>query len=102
MACVFDLIDNPDSEDAAGPTGRDALHVLVIFSKAEARLFTFEQIRLLKPYIESIQTSEDGAMSRAVVIIYRRVLPQLFTAHAPFLADIRKDLLPAVGKASEF
>ena len=100
VASMFDLVDSPDFDDPSLPSGRDALQVLVFFSKAEAKLFTFEQVRLLKPYIESIQTSEDGAMSRAVVVIYRRVLPQLSKAHAPFLADIRKDLLPAVGKAT--
>ncbi|KAH8889649.1 hypothetical protein GQ53DRAFT_747861 [Thozetella sp. PMI_491] len=99
VATMFDFVDTPDSDDPSAPSGRDALQVLVIFSKADARLFTFEQIRLLKPYIETIQTSEDGLMSRAVTMIYRRVLPQLSSAHAQFLMDIRKDMMPAVSKA---
>ncbi|KAK4193889.1 protein rad9 [Podospora australis] len=100
VASMFDLVDNPESDDSSGPSGRDVLQVLMIFAKAEASLFTFEQLRLLKPHITSIVSSEDLAVSRAVVVIYRRVLPQLSSAHAPFLADVRKELMPAVSKVT--
>ncbi|KAK3323960.1 hypothetical protein B0T19DRAFT_373007 [Cercophora scortea] len=100
VASMFDLVDNPDSDDPSVPSGRDALQVLMIFAKAEASLFTFEQLRLLKPHITSIGSSEDLAVSRAVVVIYRRVLPQLSSAHAPFLADVRKELVPAITKVT--
>ncbi|KAK3318403.1 sister chromatid cohesion C-terminus-domain-containing protein [Apodospora peruviana] len=96
VASMFDLVDNPDSGDSSVPSGRDALPVLMIFAKAEPILFTFEQLRLLKPYITSIQSSEDLAVSRAVVVIYRTVLPQLSSAHAQFLTEVRKELMPAV------
>jgi len=98
VGSMFDLIDNIDSNDASAPSGRDVLQVLMIFAKAEASLFTFEQLRLLRPYIASIGTSEDLTVSRAVVVIYRRVLPQLSSAHAQFLTDVRKELLPVVAK----
>ncbi|KAK4043361.1 sister chromatid cohesion C-terminus-domain-containing protein [Parachaetomium inaequale] len=98
VASMFDLVDNGDSNDPSTPSGRDVLQVLMIFAKAEASLFTFEQLRLLKPHITSIGSSDDLAVSRAVVVIYRRVLPQLSSAHAEFLADVRKELLPAVSK----
>lgn len=100
VASMFDLVDNGDSNDPSTPSGRDVLQVLVIFAKAEASLFTFEQLRLLKPHITSISSSEDLAVSRAVVVIYRRVLPQLSSAHAQFLADVRKELLPVVSKVT--
>lgn len=100
VASMFDLVDNGDSNDPSTPSGRDVLQVLMIFSKAEAALFTFEQLRLLKPHITSISSSEDLAVSRAVVVIYRRVLPQLSSAHAQFLADVRKELLPVVSKVT--
>ncbi|KAL2015428.1 hypothetical protein VTK56DRAFT_5506 [Thermocarpiscus australiensis] len=100
VASLFDLVDNADSSDPSAPSGRDALQVLMIFAKAEASLFTFEQLRLLKPHITSIGSSEDLMVSRAVVVIYRRVLPQLSSAHAQFLADVRKELLPAVSKVT--
>ncbi|KAL2128391.1 hypothetical protein VTI74DRAFT_9247 [Chaetomium olivicolor] len=100
VASMFDLVDNADSSDSSAPSGRDVLQVLMIFAKAEASLFTFEQLRLLKPHITSISSSEDLAVSRAVVVIYRRVLPHLSSAHAQFLADVRKELLPVVSKVT--
>ncbi|KAL2261861.1 hypothetical protein VTK26DRAFT_3153 [Humicola hyalothermophila] len=100
VASMFDLVDNADSSDPSAPSGRDVLQVLMIFAKAESSLFTFEQLRLLKPHITSIGSSEDLAVSRAVVVIYRRVLPQLSSAHAQFLADVRKELLPVVSKVT--
>ena len=100
VASMFDLVDNPDPEDPSAPSGKDALQVLMILAKADARLFTFEQVRLLKPYITTISTSEDLTVSRAVVVIYRRVLPQLSSVHAQFLADVRKELMPAVSKVT--
>ncbi|KAK7747683.1 Sister chromatid cohesion protein 2 [Diatrype stigma] len=98
VASMFDLVDNVESDDPAVPAGKDALQVLMIFAKADPKLFTFEQIRLLKPHIASVSTSEDMAVSRAVVVIYRRVLPQVSSVHTQFLADVRKDLMPAVSK----
>ncbi|KAK4145839.1 protein rad9 [Dichotomopilus funicola] len=100
VASMFDLVDNAESNDPSIPSGRDVLQVLMIFAKAEASLFTFEQLRLLKPHITSIISSDDLAVSRAVVVIYRRVLPQLSSAHAQFLADVRKELLPVVSKVT--
>ncbi|KAL2153159.1 hypothetical protein VTH82DRAFT_4314 [Thermothelomyces myriococcoides] len=100
VASMFDLVDNGDSSDPSAPSGRDVLQVLMIFAKAEASLFTFEQLRLLKPHITSISSSEDLAVSRAVVVIYRRVLPRLSSAHSQFLMDVRKELLPVVSKVT--
>jgi len=100
VGSMFDLVDNPDPEDPSAPSGKDALQVLMILAKADARLFTFEQIRLLKPYITTISTSEDLAVSRAVVVIYRRVLPHLSSVHVQFFSDVRKELMPAVSKVT--
>ena len=98
VASMFDLVDSAESDDPAIPSGKDALQVLMIFAKADPKLFTFEQIRLLKPHVASVSTSEDMAVSRAVVVIYRRVLPEVSSVHTQFLADVRKDLMPAVSK----
>lgn len=100
VSSMFDLVDNPDSNDPTIPSGRKALQVLMIFSKAEPSLFTFEQLRLLMPHIMSIQSNEDLAVSRAVVVIYRRVLPQLSSAHGQFLQEVRKHLQPALSKVT--
>ncbi|KAJ8119650.1 hypothetical protein ONZ43_g3447 [Nemania bipapillata] len=98
VANMFDLVDNPESNDPSAPSGKDALQVLMIFAKADPKLFTFEQIRLLKPHIASVSTSEDLVVSRAVVVIYRRVLPQVSSVHSQFLAEIRAHLMPATAK----
>lgn len=98
VANMFDLVDNPESNDPSVPSGKDALQVLMIFAKADPKLFTFEQIRLLKPHIASVSTSEDLIISRAVVVIYRRVLPQVSSVHSQFLSEIRTHLMPATAK----
>jgi len=99
VASMLDLIHNDDSTDPNVPSSRDVLQVLVIFAKAEAGLFTFEQLCLLKPIIQSVKTSQDYLASRAAVTIYRRVLPRLSSAHAKFLDEVRSSLLPAVSRA---
>ncbi|GAP86875.1 putative AT hook domain-containing protein [Rosellinia necatrix] len=98
VANMFDLVDNPESNDPSEPSGKDALQVLMIFAKADPKLFTFEQIRLLKSHIASVSTSEDLVVSRAVVVIYRRVLPQVSSIHSQFLSEIRTHLMPATAK----
>jgi cohesin loading factor subunit SCC2 len=100
VASMFDLVDNPDTEDPTMPSGRDTLQVLMVFAKADPNLFTFEQIRLLKPHITTLASSEDMAVARAVVVIYRRVLPQLSSIHTEFLIEIRNHLMRAVSKVA--
>ncbi|KAM5348224.1 hypothetical protein ACJ41O_008048 [Fusarium nematophilum] len=100
VAIMFGLIDNLDSDDPTVPSGRDALHVLTIFAKADPKLFNFEQIRLLRPHLASYAGPNELAVFRAVTIIYRRVLPILSTIHTNFLTDVRNTMLRAVGKIS--
>ncbi|OAQ87069.1 sister chromatid cohesion protein Mis4 [Purpureocillium lilacinum] len=100
VGIMFGLIDNPDSEDASVLSGRDALQVLTIFAKADPKLFTLEQIRLLKPQLASFTGRDELAAFRAVTVIYKRVLPQLPTVHSDFLAEVRLQLLKGIGKIS--
>lgn len=103
VAIMCDLIDNPDVDDPSTPSGRDALQLMMIFAKADPRLFTFEQIRLLKPHIASVKdinTADDMAVARAVVVIYQRVLPQLPSVLKPFLEEVRFSLMQSVPKVS--
>ncbi|KAK7734953.1 Sister chromatid cohesion protein 2 [Cytospora paraplurivora] len=93
VANMFELVDNQETE-------KDALQLLMIFAKADARLFTFEQIKQLQPKVSSIASNEDLATSRAVVVIYRRVLPQLSSVYEQFLTDIRNALLPTIAKVT--
>ncbi|KAI0845149.1 putative SCC2 protein [Daldinia vernicosa] len=100
VANLVDLINNPESDDPSIPSSRDAFQVLMIFARADPKLFTFEQIRQLEPHVASVSTSEDLAVSRAVVVIYRRVLPQVSSVHSKFLSDVRKVLMPATSKVT--
>ncbi|KAB5540504.1 hypothetical protein GE09DRAFT_1037811 [Coniochaeta sp. 2T2.1] len=94
---MFSMANNSDSDDSS-VAGSDALQVLMIFAKADPSLFTFEQISLLKPFIESIETADNIPVMRAVIVIYRRVLPQLSKVHRPFLEYVRAKLTPAIRK----
>lgn len=96
---LFDMVDNGDSEDASVPSGKDALQVLMTFAKADPSLFTFEQIRLLKPQIENL-AAQSQAVGRAVIVIYRRVLPRLSKAHTQFLEHIFETLLKTITRNS--
>ncbi|KAM0284709.1 hypothetical protein ACHAQH_001864 [Verticillium albo-atrum] len=98
VASMFELIDNLDSDDPSIPHGRDALQVLQVFAKADPKLFTFEEIRLLKPHLSSYTTIDDRAVFKAVAVIYRQVLPQLTIKHEEFLKDVRAQLQACLGK----
>ncbi|WYZ46224.1 hypothetical protein EsH8_IX_000449 [Colletotrichum jinshuiense] len=98
---MFDLIDNLDSDDPTTPSGRDALQVLQIFAKADPKLFTFEEIRLIKPHLASISGADDLAVFKAVTVIYRQVLPQLSSKYADFLREVREQLQNSVGRLTK-
>ncbi|KAJ2896825.1 hypothetical protein MKZ38_005213 [Zalerion maritima] len=89
---MFNLVPNSASDDPNVPSGPEALQVLVFFAKVAQSLFTFEQIRSLRPYIETIPQLEDPATSVAALHIYRRVVPTLSTVHKQFLGETRKQL----------
>lgn len=97
VANMFDLIDNPDSDDPTVPSGRGALQLLQTLATADAKLFSFEQIKLLEPKVASIG-SANPEVSKAVMTIYRRVLPQLSKVYDQFLTEVRGFLLPAIAK----
>lgn len=92
------IIDNPMSEDTSAPSARDALQVLMIFAKSNAKLFTPEQVQLLQPYVANVGGGDDLAIYRSVVVIFRHVLPHLSKVHNSFLASVRKELIPAVSR----
>jgi len=98
--CVFDVIIDNDQKGASFP--RYAfLDLLTIFAKADARLFTGNHMTMLKPYISHLTQGDDRAMYRAVVAIYRRVLPILPPLQHEFLVGVHTDLFQHVSKLSK-
>ncbi|ROT40761.1 hypothetical protein SODALDRAFT_272827 [Sodiomyces alkalinus F11] len=98
---MFELIDVLDSDDPSVPHGRDALHVLQIFAKADPKLFSFEEIRLLKPHLASFNNPDDLTVFKAVAVIYRQVLPQLSSKHTEFLKEVREQLQKSITKVTK-
>ena len=96
---MFEYINNPPSEDPDVPSGRDALQVLTIFARAEPKLFTFEQIRLLKPQLASadLKNADDMIVFKGAVVILKCVLPQLSTVHSDFVNELKTLLVPRMG-----
>lgn len=98
VAIMFGQIDNVETNESTGYSGRDALQVLTTFAKADPKLFNFEQIRLLRPQLSTLTTAEENAAFQAVTVIYNCVLPQLPLVHNEWLADTRKVLVQSIGK----
>ncbi|KAK4078873.1 hypothetical protein Purlil1_11811 [Purpureocillium lilacinum] len=95
---MFGHIGNPESGDTSIPSGRDTLQVLTIFAKADPKLFTLEQIRLLKSHLARFTGRDEVAAFRAAAVICQRVLPRLPTVPSNFLADVRRQLFTAIPK----
>lgn len=96
VATMFEtIIDNSD-----GRTGeaRDALQLLMIFAKANAKLFTANQIQLLEPYVADLKIEDDLGRFRSIVVIFRHVFPQLSRVHSKFLESVRTTLLKAISR----
>jgi cohesin loading factor subunit SCC2 len=99
VATMFEtIIDNPVVEGDGAPSARDAMQILTIFAKSNPKLFTAEQIQLLQPYVKNLVGSDDLAIFRSVVIIFRHVLPDLPKVHTNFLVAVRQDLQVALLK----
>ncbi|KAG0652985.1 scc2 [Hyphodiscus hymeniophilus] len=99
VATMFEtIIDNATNIGNNTPSARDALQVLTIFAKSNAKLFTPEQVQLLQPYVSNVAGSDDLAIYRSVVVIFRHVLPHLSKAHNSFLASVRKELMPSISR----
>ncbi|RDL30829.1 uncharacterized protein BP5553_10174 [Venustampulla echinocandica] len=99
VATMFEtIIDNSAEQGSDAPSARDALQLLMIFAKSNAKLFTAEQIQLLQPYVSNVGTGDDLAIFRSVVVIFRHVLPHLSRVHNNFLAAVRRELIVTVGR----
>lgn len=96
------IIANSSNNREDAPSARDALRILEIFAKSNAKLFTSDQIKLLHPYITNVDSKTDSmAVYRSVVIIFRHILPHLPAVHTDFLVSVKRDLTKSVSKMSQ-
>ncbi|KAF2855692.1 sister chromatid cohesion protein-like protein Mis4 [Plenodomus tracheiphilus IPT5] len=97
---VTDLLDeiiSPESQFKKDSQAR-IMHALSLFAKAEATLFTTEQIQLLKLYIADATSTEEINLVQPTVIILRHTLPTLPVTQHAFAEDVRTKLLSNITK----
>jgi len=90
------IIDNDVAKGV--PPQSDLLETLTVFAKSDARLFNAAQMTALKPYITNLESEEDLVVYRAVVVIYRCVLPVLPPLQHTFLQDVQNILFSSISK----
>jgi len=79
--------------DSEKTNQQSILQALTVFARANAKLFTADQLMILQPYVDNITTSDDLAMYRWVVMIYRNVFPSVSSFQHTFLQNVQKALL---------
>ncbi|TPX26338.1 Sister chromatid cohesion protein 2 [Coccidioides immitis] len=97
VAAMFDRIIH-DSDKTDKRTLQSLLQSITVFARANAKLFTPDQLETLHPYIGHLSNADDLMLFRSVVVIYRCVLPYLSTSHNTLLKDIQNDLFKSVSK----
>ena len=97
VAVMFDEILD-DGSQPGKPSQAHILRTLTVFAKANAKLFTGDQLELLQPYLENLSTTDDLHVYRSVVIIFRWVLPQLPSLKSNVLFTVQGALLGSLSK----
>ena len=80
---------------------RIILQTLTVFSRANPKLFTQQQLGLLQPYISNLSTADDLNLFRSVVVILRCVMPTLPAIQKDFLRQVQDDLLRNITKLAK-
>ncbi|KAF8463496.1 sister chromatid cohesion C-terminus-domain-containing protein [Kalaharituber pfeilii] len=91
-----DLLDRQSDTDKV--ERQNTLQALAVFARANARLFTPEQLIILQPYTENLATIDDLLVFRSVIVIYRYALPALGTSQTPFLEKVQQSLLRCLSR----
>ncbi|KAI2790334.1 hypothetical protein POX_d05844 [Penicillium oxalicum] len=87
-----------EDADASQAFKQALLQTITVFAKANAKLFSPDQLEALHPYIGNLANADDLFLFRSVVVIYRCVLPYLSSAHNKLLKDVQNDLFKSVAK----
>ena len=97
VATMFEkLVEESDSRGKEHL--RALLQTITVFAQSNAKLFSPDQLGTLHPYIGNLVTADDLFLFRSVVVIYRRVLPYLSSAHNTLLKEVQNDLFKSVAK----
>ena len=97
VATAFEImIDHTQAAD--GLEQRYILQTLTVFSRANARLFTPDQLHNLQPYITNLSSKDDIKPFQSIVIIFRCVLPVLPSVQQALLQNIQQALLRNLSK----
>ncbi|KAJ5779225.1 hypothetical protein N7457_006945 [Penicillium paradoxum] len=89
-----------DSDGSSKEFQQALLQTITVFAKANAKLFSPDQLEALHPYIGHLSTADDLFIFRSVVVIYRCVLPFLSSSHNTLLKEVQNDLFKSVAKLS--
>ncbi|KAK6531099.1 Sister chromatid cohesion protein 2 [Arthrobotrys megalospora] len=97
QALFEDLVDSTGNDEDK-QRRQSIMRTLVVFARASASLFKVDQLDILKPYIKNLSSTDDMAIYRSAIVIFRCVLPGLSAAHSKFLEDVATALLSNVSK----
>ena len=89
-----------DSDGSSKEFQQALLQTITVFAKANAKLFSPDQLEALHPYIGNLSTADDLFIFRSVVVIYRCVLPYISSSHNTLLKEVQNDLFKSVAKLS--
>ncbi|KAG9194655.1 hypothetical protein G6011_04690 [Alternaria panax] len=97
---VADLVDEVIDPGNGTDTKSQArvMNTLSVFAKIRPTLFTVDHLRHLTLYIKTIVNTEDVALVRPTVVIFRHVLPTLPPLQHEFANEIRVSLMRNVPK----
>ncbi|KAK6363398.1 Sister chromatid cohesion protein 2 [Orbilia blumenaviensis] len=98
VQALFDDLVDSTGNDEDKPRRQSVMRTLVVFARASASLFKVDQLDILKPYIKNLSSTDDMAIYRSAIVIFRCVLPGLSAAHSKFLEDVATALLSNVSK----
>ncbi|EOD51298.1 putative sister chromatid cohesion protein mis4 protein [Neofusicoccum parvum UCRNP2] len=97
VALMFDgVIDSTELPES--PSQQHILQTLTVFSRANPKLFTGEQLQLLQPYVQNLSNTDDLLIYRSVIVIFRHTLPSLSSLQNTFLKAVQDALLASVSK----
>ncbi|EUC50640.1 hypothetical protein COCMIDRAFT_81596 [Bipolaris oryzae ATCC 44560] len=97
---VDEVIDPGNGTDNKSQTR--VMNTLSVFARIKPTLFSVDYLRHLKLYIKTIVNTDDVALVRPTVVVFRHVLPTLPSLQHAFAEEIRGSLMRNVPKLAKF